>query len=193
MMEVSSFSLLRIRKTKSGNIPVASAGRKPGLDISRNTELSDLMCYNNSLTHLNIGACPKLLSLVNSVSPTTSNGEIQYGTEPGKRLICDSGVSILTIMANPDLVLPASLTAIDEEAFRGGAFIYVKLSEKTTSIGCNAFADCRNLACIYIPATTTSIDDRAFGDIKKLVVYGKSGSYAHFFAQNHGFTFVAVP
>ena len=95
-------------------------------------------------------------------------------------------------MANPDLVLPASLTAIDEEAFRGGAFIYVKLSEKTTSIGCNAFADCRNLACIYIPATTPNIDDRAFGDIKKLVVYGKSGSYAHFFAQYHGFTFVAV-
>ena len=29
----SSFSLLRIRKTKSGNIPVASAGRKPLLSI----------------------------------------------------------------------------------------------------------------------------------------------------------------
>ena len=57
-----------------------SNNRLSGLDISRNTELSDLMCYNNSLTHLNIGACPKLLSLVNSVSPTTSNGEIQYGT-----------------------------------------------------------------------------------------------------------------
>jgi len=162
------------------------------LDISNNPKLSTLNCTDNNLALLNLGACPKLLSLVKRGSPTTSNGHIQYGTNTGNQLICDQGINFLTIMAKPDLILPASLTEIGEEAFRDNAFICVKLSKGITSIGRNAFADCQNLACVFIPETITSIDAQAFGDKDYLVIYGKSGSYAYYYAQNHGFSFVAA-
>ena len=92
----------------------------------------------------------------------------------------------------PDLVLPAALTEIGEEAFAGGAFSFVKLPEGTQVIGSRAFADCPSLACIYIPATVRSIDASAFGDASKLTVYGKAESTAESFAKAHGFTFIAV-
>ena len=92
----------------------------------------------------------------------------------------------------PDLVLPEALTAIEEEAFAGGAFSFVKLPEEAQTIGSRAFADCPNLACIYIPASVRSIDASSFGDASKLTVYGKAESAAESFAKSHGFTFIAV-
>ena len=94
---------------------------------------------------------------------------------------------------SPDLILPADLITIEQEAFAGGAFTYAKLSDNTVSIAQRAFADCPNLIYIYIPEATTSIDPNAFGDLSTLTVFGKTGSTAEIFAQTHGFTFVAVP
>lgn len=93
----------------------------------------------------------------------------------------------------PDLVLPAGLTEIEEEAFVGGAFRFVQLSERTETIGSRAFADCPKLAFIHIPAAVRSIDPSAFGDSTQLTVYGKAGSTAESFAKAHGFTFIAIP
>lgn len=92
----------------------------------------------------------------------------------------------------PDFVLPAALTAIEEEAFAGGVFTYVKLSENTVSIGQRAFGDCQNLAYIYIPETTTGIDPDAFDNVNGLTIFGKAGSTAEGYAQAHGFSFTAV-
>ena len=92
----------------------------------------------------------------------------------------------------PDFILPAALTTIGEEAFMGGAFTYVKLPEGCLSIGKNAFANCPNLAYIYIPALTTDIDGLAFGSMQGLTIFGKTGSYAQTYAQQKGFTFVPV-
>ena len=89
--------------------------------------------------------------------------------------------------------MPMEITVIDKEAFFGAAFTYVKLSEKTTSIGWHAFADCPNLAYIYIPALTTQIDDEAFGTLQGLTILGKTGTTAETYAQNHNFNFIAVP
>ena len=95
-------------------------------------------------------------------------------------------------MPSPDFVLPASLTAIGDEAFTGGAFTYVRLPESCASIGKNAFANCTNLTYIYIPAATTQIDPSAFGNRMSLTIFGKTGSTAETFANIKGFTFVAV-
>lgn len=92
----------------------------------------------------------------------------------------------------PDFVLPAALTEIEEEAFAGGAFSFVKLPEQAETIGSRAFADCPRLACIYIPAAVQSIDASAFGDASKLTIYGKAESTAESFAKAHGYTFIAV-
>ena len=91
-----------------------------------------------------------------------------------------------------DLILPASLTVIDEEAFAGGsAFTCVKLSDNTESIGSRAFASCANLEYIYIPAKTTSIADDAFNIGSGLTIIGKEGSYAEVYAGEKGFQFIA--
>ena len=92
----------------------------------------------------------------------------------------------------PDFVLPDALAEIGDEAFAGGAFRFVKLSERTTAIGRHAFADCPNLAYIYLPEGILSIDSEAFGDLSDLTVFGKAGSAAEEFAEDMHFHFVAV-
>lgn len=94
--------------------------------------------------------------------------------------------------ASPDLILPEGLITIGPEAFRGGAFTYVRLSENTKTISRNAFADCPNLRYIYIPEATKSISAMAFGSMTGLTIYGKAGSAAETFANQKGFTFIAV-
>ena len=92
----------------------------------------------------------------------------------------------------PDFILPDSLTTIEAEAFEGGAFRYVQLSEGTASISSRAFADCPNLTYIYIPEATTGIAADAFEGVSDLTILGRSGSYAEFYAQRNGIAFVAV-
>ena len=89
----------------------------------------------------------------------------------------------------PDFILPSSVTNISEEAFVGCSFKYVVLSEKTTSIGNKAFADCNKMKHIYIPESTTSISRYAFDNVEDLTIHGKKGSYAEFFASKYGYKF----
>ena len=96
------------------------------------------------------------------------------------------------ITPTPDLILPASLKTISDEAFSSGAFRYVKLSEQAETIGPLAFANCPNLMYIYIPNPSTSIDDNAFGDKQELVIFGKAGSTADDYAYDHYFDFIAI-
>lgn len=91
--------------------------------------------------------------------------------------------------AQPDVILPYALTTIEEEAFAGGAFTFVKLSENTVSIGKNAFADCPRLACIYIPEATEDIDPLVFGSTKDITIISMPGSTAEEYASDHGFVF----
>ena len=93
---------------------------------------------------------------------------------------------------HPDLILPESLKALENEAFIGSAFTYVKLSEQTVSIGWRTFADCPYLIAIYIPAATKVIDPLAFGDMQTLTIFGKAGSVAESYSQAHDFSFIAV-
>ena len=102
-------------------------------------------------------------------------------------------VMLYALWIDPDLVLPASLVEISDEAFAGGAFTFVKLSEKTTTIGWYAFADCQNLAYIYIPAATTDIDAYAFENVTGLTILGVPGSAAETYALTHSFTFASFP
>ena len=92
----------------------------------------------------------------------------------------------------PDFVLPASLTSIEAEAFRGSAFNFAALSAKTVKIGDSAFADCTNLWYIYIPATAVEIADNAFAGVNGLTILGAAGSTAESYAAAHGISFIAV-
>ena len=90
----------------------------------------------------------------------------------------------------PDFTLPSNLREIGEEAFSGGAFTYVHVSDNVTKIGPRAFADCPNLRNIDIPSGTTGIDPTAFSGVSNLTIHGTEGSYAEFYAQKFGFVFV---
>ena len=101
-----------------------------------------------------------------------------------------SDVTLYATWIQPDLALPASLITIESEAFTGGAFRYVKLSENTVSIGWHAFANCPNLTYIYIPEATKEIDLAAFGDLNALTILGKPNSTAEEYAKEHHYTFI---
>ncbi len=90
----------------------------------------------------------------------------------------------------PDMILPASLELIEEEAFEGGTFRYVVLSDGVTSIRKRAFAACHNLKDIYIPETAVTIATDAFDGTTGLTIHGIKGSYAEFYAKKHGYAFV---
>ncbi len=103
-----------------------------------------------------------------------------------------TNASIHFYPSSADLILPGALTNIGEEAFSCGAFTYVELSEKVTNIEKNAFANCSNLAYIYIPAETIDIDPFAFGDMRGLTMLGKANSSVETYAGEHGFAFIAI-
>ena len=74
------------------------------------------------------------------------------------------------VWVQPDFFMPDFLTDVEEEAFAGCAFTFVKLSENTATVGPRAFADCPNLKYIYIPAETT-VDPTAFENVEGLTVF----------------------
>ena len=86
--------------------------------------------------------------------------------------------------------LPAFLTLIDEGAFEGIAARRVDISENVVAIGRRAFADCKGLREIHIPAAVLKVDDLALEGCKGVTVYGKAGSEAERFAKAAGFDFV---
>ena len=69
-------------------------------------------------------------------------------------------------------------------------FTFVELPEQAVSISRYAFAGCPNLSYIYIPASTTQINDQAFGELQHLTIFGKTGTIAESYAQEHGFNFI---
>ena len=118
---------------------------------------------------------------------TDKEGEPQY--KPGGKYTNDEDVTLYAVWLSPDLILPSSLTAIEDEAFSGGAFSYVVLPDGAETIGWHAFADCPKLAYIYIPASVASIDENAFDGVEDLTIFGAPGSAADEYAGLHGFTF----
>lgn len=180
------------------------------LELSGCEVLKTLTCSNNGLTQLDISGCPALIELVESTEPWEIENMLVYGSaiystsstssssipSYNLSLSIDKNVKLIypshNLTADPDLILPASITVIDAEAFAGGAFTYVKLPEGVTTIGWHAFADCPNLMYIYIPAGIESIDAHAFDGADRLTICGVPGSSAETYARLHGFAFSAV-
>lgn len=98
-------------------------------------------------------------------------------------VVPEGSVAVQTVMK-----LPAALTRIDAEAFRGVAVNIVDLSEtKIVTIGAAAFRDCVDLQKICLPETVRSIAEDAFYGCLNAVFCCPEGSYAESFALSHGF------
>ena len=85
--------------------------------------------------------------------------------------------------------LPAGLKTIQQEAFQGSPAECFVLPDGCLVIGERAFADCKELKLVEIPASVTAIADTAFeGCGEGLVIVTPKGSAAESFAQAHGIT-----
>ena len=87
----------------------------------------------------------------------------------------------------PDLILPTSLTSIEEEAFSGGVFTYAVLPDGVSNISSKAFADCPNLKHIEIPADEITIAKDAFSGVTGLTIHCHADSDAYWYAQRYGY------
>ena len=92
--------------------------------------------------------------------------------------------------AGENFILPAALVTIEESAFEGIPASYIEITENVKSIGARAFADCKNLTGLVIPATVESIDDTALDGSVNATIYGEIGSEAQRFAEANGIDFV---
>ena len=92
--------------------------------------------------------------------------------------------------AGAGFTLPAALAAIGEEAFAGIDAARVEITENVISIGPRAFADCKNLTELVIPATVQRIADDALEGSTNVTIYGESGSEAQRFADANNLPFV---
>ena len=145
-----------------------SGNSLPNLDLSSCVSLHRLSCFGNPLTALDITPCPVLVYTRFAAEPVVNEGVITYyDSNYGNTISCDETDDLII---NGLLKLPAGTTEIEEEAFAGGAFIYVSLAEGTVSVGPRAFANCPNLSFIYIPAQT-AVDATAFEGSDNVYIY----------------------
>ncbi|MBR1821822.1 MAG: InlB B-repeat-containing protein, partial [Clostridia bacterium] len=110
---------------------------------------------------------------------------------PGAAYTLDEDAALFAIWISPDFILPDSLISIGEETFAGNSFIYARLSDNTQTIERKAFANCANLAYVYIPSTVNLISNDAFEGVQDaLTIFGERNSYAEQYAAEHGFLFI---
>jgi len=83
-----------------------------------------------------------------------------------------------------------SITQIAEQTFKDcPAIEKITLPKGLTEIGYQAFMNNTGLVEIVIPESVTTIDSTAFSYPDRMVIVGKTGSYAEIFAKSGGFVF----
>lgn len=92
----------------------------------------------------------------------------------------------------PDIVLPAALTIIEDEAFYGCTFRAVEVPDSVYSIGSKAFSNCSNLTQIVIPSSVVIITEDAFDSSPNVVIFCSKGSVAEEYAIENGFAYVTT-
>ncbi|MDO4154035.1 MAG: leucine-rich repeat protein [Clostridia bacterium] len=86
-----------------------------------------------------------------------------------------------------------SVTSIGGWAFEGSSSLTsITIPNSVTSIGVGAFYNCTLLTSIEIPNSVTSIGYDAFYGSGLTTIYGYTDSYAETYANENGYTFVAL-
>ncbi len=141
----------------------------------------------DSVTKINVGAfsrCERLVEVVNhssldiTIGDYNSNGGVGYYAKQvitssedsklvteGDYIIYEDGNERILVSYtgdDTDLVLPNTITAINQYALFNLSITSVVIQEGVTSIGDNALSWCYSLTNITIPSSVTSIGDDAF-------------------------------
>lgn len=132
-----------------------------------------------------------------SIATVDANGHVSYLRPGVVTITCvvadGSGVSAscrIFVKADGEMVLPASVTEIGDEAFMGIAVGGVVMQEGVTYIGSKAFADCPDLYFVYIPDSVTHIASDAFSGSPNVIFVCEAGSYPAYYAGVKGFASV---
>ena len=87
-------------------------------------------------------------------------------------------------------IMPATLEAVEDEAFEGTAVESIVFQDGIVSIGDSAFESAYNLTDVYIPPTIEYIGKNAFSSNKRLTIHGVIGSLAEKWAKEHEIPFM---
>ena len=140
-----------------------------------------------------LGACALAEGGVN-IEVIRVDGASVIVLTPEETMLLAQSVAMNALGDDPDkkadIVLPQALTLIEESAFEGNAAEIVEVTGNVVAIEAKAFANCKKLKEIAIPATVLKIDDHAFDGCEGVTVYGRKGSEAERIAELYGFTFV---
>ena len=96
-------------------------------------------------------------------------------------------VAVLPFEAENELVLPSVTKTVRSHSFTGASFEAVTVPSGCREIAEYAFADCRDLVCLFLPESVKAIDETAFTCCDALVcVIAPQGSYAEKWAKQRG-------
>lgn len=129
-----------------------------------------------------------------SVARADANGMVT-AVSPGTATVtatASSGVTaecIVTVREPTRLVLPASLTVIEDEAFSGADFEMVVMPETMTSIGKRAFAECDRLVVVQMFDNIITIAEDAFEGCKNVTFICNPGTKAAAYAAEHNISY----
>lgn len=119
---------------------------------------------------------------------------IRYPYEESAPAADDKNIT-LTVTAElkiDTLTLPADLTAVEADAFRGSPAERVVVGERVTEIRAGAFADMANLRTVVFKGMGTEIAEGAF-NTDGLTFLCPAGSRAEAYAKDHGIAVVITP
>ena len=99
-------------------------------------------------------------------------GNLRFSLPMTIRVLADGQSAVVS-------VLPAGLTAIEEEAFAGSVIAVLDASNTSLrSIGPKAFSGCTQLRDIYLPDSVRQIDSTAFAGCGTVVIHCNENSFA---------------
>ena len=138
-----------------------------------------------------------------TIPENTDAGEYQYyclvtrrvGNGAASTASREASVTVLPpAFGTPDFTLPASLTAVEMEAFEGISASVVDVPASCRSLGAYAFRNCRSLTQIRVPADC-ELGEEVFDGCGTVYIYGAPGSSAEAWCSsllNHNCIFVPV-
>ena len=97
--------------------------------------------------------------VASDVTYSTSDGGYDYAYATEANTI---GTLMFGLLNLENIVLPTSITAINDQAFGECKLTSLEIPDGVTTIGSGAFYACNNMTSVFIPSTVTSISNEAF-------------------------------
>ena len=173
----------------TGNLYITCTGNTVTFDVNGGSGTPEPIeiTASESVTLPEAAARPGYIFLGWATSGSASSPSYQAGeTYTG-----DENITFYAVWdkVEPDFVIPDGITTLEDSAFQGCSFTYVRLGEDIETLGNGVFADCPNLKHVYMPPSTVEIGSSVFPS--GVTIHGTGNSYARYYAESNGYLFIA--